>query len=341
MSEPWRVPVIDVAALVERTAGESRVAREIASACRDAGFFYVVGHGVDEHLAARLEAFARSFFAYDEAVKSRIRMHLGGRAWRGWFPLGGELTSGVPDRKEGLYFGSELGLDDPRVRAGLALHGRNLIPDLAGFRESLLEYLERLTRLGHALMRGIALSLELDANYFADRYMKDPLILFRIFSYPPQRADGATEGWGVGEHTDYGVLTILKQDEIGGLEVKSRGGWVDAPPIANSFVCNIGDMLDRMTRGRYRSTPHRVRNRSDRVRISMPFFFDPNFEARVKPIDELEHDGFVDDRLERWDRESVHAFEGTYGDYLLAKVSRVFPELRRAALDRGVDASSS
>ena len=111
--------------------------------------------------------------------------------------------------------------------------------------------------------------------------------------------------------------------------MKSPGGWLDAPPIPNAFVCNIGDMLDRMTGGFYRSTPHRVRNPS-RARLSFPFFFDPNVDAEVKPIDP--GSAVIDDREQRWDRSSVHEFRGTYGDYILAKVVNVFPELGRDVL---------
>jgi isopenicillin N synthase-like dioxygenase len=261
-------------------------------------------------------------------------MALGGRAWRGYFPVGDELTSGKPDAKEGLYFGAELPPDDPRVRAGTPLHGSNLFPDEPpGFRETVLDYMAALTGLGHTLMTGLALSLGLEPAYFADRYTADPLTLFRIFHYPPTPdAPGAEPQWGVGEHTDYGVLTILKQDDAGGLQVKSQSQWIDAPPVPGAFVCNIGDMLDRMTRGLYRSTPHRVRNRSGRGRLSFPFFFDPNFDARIEPIDTGGVAVPEDDRTERWDRASVHAFEGTYGDYVLGKVAKVFPQLRRSAL---------
>ena len=111
-------------------------------------------------------------------------MDLGGRAWRGYFPVGGELTSGIPDDKEGLYFGAELDERDPRVIAGTPLHGRNLFPQRPDLRGPVLAWLNEMTRLAHALMRGIALSLGLDANYFFDRYTRDPLILFRIFNYP-------------------------------------------------------------------------------------------------------------------------------------------------------------
>ena len=165
-----------------------------------------------------------------------------------------------------------------------------------------------LTALGHRLMAGLALSLDLKESYFADRISGEPLTLFRIFNYPPP-AD--TDLWGVGEHTDYGL--------------ESRSRWVPAPPVPGSFVCNLGDMLDRMTGGLYRSTPHRVRNPAPRDRLSFPLFFDPGFDARVQPIPGLPER--ADDRASRWDGESVHAFDGTYGEYLVAKVSRVFPQL--------------
>jgi isopenicillin N synthase-like dioxygenase len=173
--------------------------------------------------------------------------------------------------------------------------------------------------------------LGLEASYFRARYTADPLILFRIFNYPPD-ANSQAQSWGVGEHTDYGLLTILKQDDFGGLQVKSKSGWIDAPPVPNSFVCNIGDMLDRLTGGLYRSTPHRVKNRSGRDRLSFPFFFDPNFNAELHPI---ELNGVIvdDDKDTRWDKASVHEFRSTYGDYVLSKVAKVFPELRQKVLD--------
>ena len=324
------VPIIDVSGLADGAPGPWAGAAQLGQACRESGFFYVVGHGVDEGLQTRLRELSREFFAQDVESKMRIRMALGGRAWRGYFRVGDELTSGKPDQKEGLYFGTELPADHPLVLAGTPLHGPNLFPaEPAGLRETVLEYMAALTRLGHRLMAGLALSLELEESWFADRYTGEPLTLFRIFNYPPP-ADPAL--WGVGEHTDYGLLTILLQDDAGGLEVHSRSGWVPAPPVTGSFVCNIGDMLDRMTRGLFRSTPHRVRNPAPRDRLSFPFFFDPNFFARVQPIDLAGVEAPPDDRDERWDRASVHAFQGTYGDYVLGKVGKVFPELRQAAL---------
>ena len=328
------IPIVDVAPLVRGSGDHARVAQEIGHACREYGFFYVVGHGVDDSLVKNLEHASREFFDQPLPAKLDIAMSRGGKAWRGYFPVGGELTSGKPDQKEGIYFGTELSSDHPRVRAGTPMHGPNLFPaHPPELRTLVLAYMDALTRLGHALVAGLSLSLGLEASYFASRYTANPLILFRIFNYPHSIASPPGETvWGVGEHTDYGLLTILRQDATGGLQVKSRSCWIDAPPIPGSFLCNIGDMLERLTRGIYRSTPHRVINSSPRDRLSFPFFFDPSFDARMLPVAGLSNDGLADDSAERWDHASVHEFSGTYGDYLLSKVSKVFPELRNEVL---------
>lgn len=327
------VPVIDISALVTSCGDRGAVARQLGEACRDVGFFSIAGHGVEPDLQARLEALSRRFFTLDGATKATIAMSKAGRAWRGYFPTGGELTSGRPDLKEGLYFGSELGPDHPDVRAGRPLHGANLFPGaLPEMRDVVLQYMRSLTSLGHALMRGLSLSLGLAESYFHNHFTHDPLTLFRIFNYPADRGVEDPFPWGVGEHTDYGVLTILKQDDCGGLEVRGTSGWLQAPPIPDTFVCNIGDMLERMTGGLYRSTPHRVRNTSGRDRLSWPFFFDPGFHTEVHEVP-LPEGAFVPRAAsERWDHEDVHAFRGTYGEYILRKVGKVFPELRTKAL---------
>jgi isopenicillin N synthase-like dioxygenase len=188
-----------------------------------------------------------------------------------------------------------------------------------------LAYLDAMTAVGQAVLRGLAESLGLPPSYFEERYTRDPLILFRIFNYPAPAA--GDPGWGVGEHTDYGFLTLLRQDDAGGLQVKTDAGWIDAPPIPDTFVCNLGDMLERITGGSTRSTPHRVRNAAGRDRLSFPFFFDPSFDAEVRPIALPDAARTDADRRRRWDGESVHAFEGTYGEYLLGKVRKVFPQL--------------
>ncbi len=331
-------PVIDVAPLVGGTEDPTAVARAIDAACRDYGFFSIVGHGIDGTLLERLERLGREFFALGPDEKAKIAMVHAGRAWRGWFPVGGELTSGEPDRKEGLYFGAELPPDDPRVEAGIPLHGANLFPQRpAGLRETVLATIDAFTTLGHQLMTGFALALGLDQNWFDRELTKDPVILFRMFHYPavrtPERPgeDGADPVWGVGEHTDYGLLTMLYQDSGGGLELRTRDGWVEVPPQPGALVCNLGDMLERMTGGAYRSTPHRVRSPRGRDRIACPFFFDPGWDAEVHAITRPDGSA-LDGANDRWDGASVHDFSGTYGDYLLGKVSKVFPALKDQAL---------
>ncbi|HEY1624895.1 MAG TPA: 2-oxoglutarate and iron-dependent oxygenase domain-containing protein [Streptosporangiaceae bacterium] len=323
MGDSAALPVIDVSPLLESGTDTAAVAAQIEAACRDRGFFYVAGHGVPQDLLDRLAAVSTDFFALPLADKLDIEMARGGRAWRGYFPVGAEFTSGRPDLKEGLYFGAE------RPGDQRPLHGANLFPrQVAAMRPLVLTYLDELTRVGQAVLAGIALSLGLDAGYFATGYAADPTILFRIFHYPPSAAAG--EGWGVGEHTDYGLLTLLAQDDSGGLQIAAPEGWIEARPIRGTFVANIGDMLDRLTQGWYRSTPHRVRNSSGHGRLSFPFFLDPGFGAEVPPLPGRAAVGR--DGRRRWDGQDPRAFTGTYGDYLLAKVAKVFPELRRDVL---------
>jgi isopenicillin N synthase-like dioxygenase len=318
--------VIDLALFDQGDSFRQEAAATIREACVKTGFFYIAGHGIDIGLQKRLEDLSAAFFAMPLADKMSIDMAQGGPAWRGYFPVGGELTSGIPDLKEGIYFGQELALDHPKVKAGVPMHGANLFPSLPGFRETVLTYMQAVTELGHRLMGLLSLSLNLPESYLDQHFTKDPLILFRIFHYPPDEHATNKAMWGVGEHTDYGLLTILKQDDCGGLQVKTGSGWVDAPPIENTFVCNIGDMLERMTGGLYKSTLHRVRNLSGRERYSYPLFFDPGFDVRVAPLPGTTI--LSASSHERWDQRSVFAFEGTYGDYVLEKVSKVFPALK-------------
>ena len=319
------IPLIDFSNF---NTNKSAIAKQVNQACLQQGFFYVAGHDVSSSLQSRLELLSHHFFALPENEKMQIAMHKAGKAWRGYFPLNSELTSGKPDLKEGIYFGTELGKDDPRVQQGLPLHGTNLFPvDPLGFKEAVLEYMDAVTNVGHLVMKAISLSLQLNEDYFFKKYNQDPLILFRIFHYPSQKDQTR---WGVGEHTDYGLLTILKQDNTGGLQVKTAAGWTGAPPIENTFVCNIGDMLERLTGGLYSSTPHRVINTSGKDRYSFPLFFDPGFNTSIECIESVTH--IHETKNQRWDKSSVHEFAGTYGEYLINKIGKVFPGLKNDVL---------
>ncbi len=324
------LPVIDISALRVAGGDTTNVVRLLDRACRLDGFFIVTNHGIDTQIATELENLSRTFFDLPESEKSSIAMEHAGTAWRGWFPLGGEVTSGIPDQKEGLYFGTELGSDDLRVREKWPLHGRNLFPkNPVEMKNLVLRWMNEVTLLGNDLMRGLALALGIDQDWFADNLTSDPTILFRIFTYPTYSKVAIPTSrpeWGVGEHTDYGLLTMLWQDDCGGLEVFSAGEWLTVDPLPNTFICNIGDMLERLTNGRYRSTPHRVRNLSGRNRISFPLFFDPSWNSQVVPLPIAVSDRAPESRS-RWDGVEPLAWTGTYGDYLSKKVSKAFPQL--------------
>ncbi len=328
-----QVPLIDIKSLFDPEADHSQVIEEISTACRDIGFFYICGHGVNQRLQHQLEQLSKRFFQQPEDKKMEISMDRAGKAWRGYFPVEGELTSGKPDVKEGLYFSEDLPEDHPSVVSGLPLHGSNLYPDIPGFRQVIRDYLQNMSTLAGVLMRALSRGLKLDEDYLSRHLMVNPIKLFRIFHYPvPTSRQKSAEQWGVGEHTDYGMLTILKQDRVGGLQILSQDNWIDAPFIEDSFICNIGDMLDYVTGGYYRSTPHRVFNMSDRGRISYPYFYDLDFTAVPRQID-LSHLGHREIRnYHRWDQSDLHAYRGTYGKYLVDKISKVFPQLRENVL---------
>ncbi|MDQ2679228.1 MAG: isopenicillin N synthase family oxygenase [Actinomycetota bacterium] len=349
VDEGSTVPTIDIAPLLDPAASEAErdaVAARIGDACERFGFLQIVGHGVDPALRAALHDAAERFFALDDEEKDAVAMRHGGRAWRGWFGHGGELTSGVPDDKEGYYFGTELPADDPAVLAGRPLHGPNLFPERpAELGALVLEWMDRVTAVGQVVLSGIARSLGLAPDWF-ERWTADPTVLFRIFHYPPP-PEGFAGSWGVAEHTDYGLLTLLVQDDTGGLEVRVAGAgadgagadvdgagvWIDVPPADDAIVCNLGDMLERVTGGRFRSTPHRVRLPSS-DRYSFPLFLDPAWDAEVRPIPGFEptERALAEAAAGRWDGTGVLDVGGPYGKYLLAKVSKVFPELFRNAL---------
>jgi isopenicillin N synthase-like dioxygenase len=172
----------------------------------------------------------------------------------------------------------------------------------------------------------MAEGLGLEPQFFRNDLTADPTPLFRIFRYPPH-PPALADRWGVAEHSDYGLVTLLAHDGTSGLQVKVGDSWLDAPHDPELIICNLGDMLDRLTAGRYRSTPHRARNDATHDRYSLPFFLDPGWDAVIEAID-LD-DGWIApaDADRRWDRANLRELNGTYGDWLTAKVRKVFPDL--------------
>ena len=280
------IPAIDMAGFLD---GSDRrgVADRIGKACREVGFLYLTNHGIPSTLVDGAMAEARRFFALPDARKMAIHIAKS-PAHRGYFPFFGENNDpqNARDLKEGFDLARDLPADDPRVRAGKPLHGPNVWPHgLPGFRETIETYYAALMRLAGQLMEAFALSLDLPQSYFHPM-LDEAMGALRLLHYPPQPPVAESGIVGTGSHTDYGCLTILAQDEVGGLQVRnSAGEWVAAPPVPGAFVVNIGDQMARWTNDVFAATLHRVINTSGRERYSMPFFFEPNYDALIRCLD--------------------------------------------------------
>jgi len=279
------IPIISLASLTCAAPGERRAcAKEIGRACREVGFFTAVDHGIDDMLIERVFALARDFFArpLDEKLAVRMRAETG---WRGYFPLEGETTDPAfgKDPKEGF----DIAVAPTRL-PGVAEHAAIPWPaQPPEMREVLTAYHEALCDLGRLISRGFALALDLPEDFFAAR-LERPTAILRILHYPPVERVADPAGlppFGCGAHSDYGYLTMLAQDDQGGLQVQNLADqWIDVPPLEGAFVCNIGELMGRWTNDRFRATPHRVVRVKPGSRYSIPFFFHPNQDVLVETL---------------------------------------------------------
>lgn len=275
-----RIPVIDIAPLVDGS-DPAKVAKDIRWALSNVGFMYVKNHGVAAQTVEAAFAQTKAFF--DLPLEEKMKLHIGnsGVAMRGYIEIFGENTD--PTKTRDLKECFDLGPETPGV--DVPFFGANQWPEaLPDFRAAIYGYHEEMKQLSAILLRGIAQSLDLSPEFFEAK-MRDPISIQRLLHYPPQTGKIDESVMGIGAHTDYGNLTILAQDDVGGLQVMNRdGAWVEGPPIPGTFVINIGDLVQRLTNDVYLANLHRVVNTSGRERYSIPFFIDADYEAEFAPL---------------------------------------------------------
>ncbi|WP_234193166.1 isopenicillin N synthase family dioxygenase [Pseudacidovorax sp. NFM-22] len=310
------IPIVDLQGSLDATApAAQQSARELFAALSQIGFAYIAGHSVAP--ATREAAFAasRDFHASTLAQKQSLAINAFHRGYMG-MASSTIVTSSVakvtrPNMSESLMLMHELPPDDPGLLAGLPMQGPNQWPDwLPSFKPAMLAYVREVDALGRHIVRLIALALGLPATAL-DHHFDHPTTFLRALHYPPQ-PPAEDEQIGSAPHTDYGIITLLAQDDSGGLQVRPRGGdWIEAPPIPDTYVLNVGDMLARWTNGRLVSTPHRVINRSGGDRYSLPYFLDPSMDTLVECLPTCTDA----------DHPPQHP-PVRYGDYLLERLNR-------------------
>ncbi|KAL1871631.1 hypothetical protein Daus18300_004631 [Diaporthe australafricana] len=311
----FHIPTIDIAPYLEdpSTDAARKVVDDVRNACMTAGFFSLVGHGIPREMQDNVLGAARRFFDLPLAEKEALRHPLIKN--RGYEILGSQTlqegtlpdlkevrTNTLPDLKEGFYIGKNLPLESERVKAHPELLGQNMFPaSLADrdFRRPTEAYYAAVLDLAMRVLEILAKGLPYGDDIFHDFVSNDPVCIMRLLHYPPppkqqqqqqQAARGAGDNkrqLGAGAHTDFGAITLLLQDTSGGLEVQDphTQAWHGVAPNRDAYVVNIGDMLALWTKGIYRSAVHRVINVSGGHRYSVPFFFDGNAEAQLRPFD--------------------------------------------------------
>jgi isopenicillin N synthase-like dioxygenase len=287
------LPVVDVTAFASGLDHDSpdaaSAAEQIDAVFRELGFLLVTGHGIDDGVKQRMLDQLRVFFALPVEQKEAIAI---GRSpcHRGYVGIATETLDDANtlagDLKETIDSGPEHGPDHPEVVAGTPLHGPNQLPDLPGFRTAWEEYFEQAVEAAVRVQRGVARALGLPVDYLLD-IPGETLYHFRMIHYPPQYRLPPAEGQlGCGAHTDYGSVTLLTDDGVGGLQVMRRDGtWIDVQVPDDHVVVNLGDLMAIWTNDRYVSNPHRVINPPDVDRYSMPLFVTPPFHARIECLE--------------------------------------------------------
>lgn len=279
------IPVIDLGPLRSGTNPQS-VARALHRASCEVGFIYVSNHGIPNALIQQTRQIGLDFFRQDLALKQKVRINQNHRGYLG--PGAAVMQDDVlPDLKESFVWGHELLPEEQGLDPAPLFRGHNQWPDSPATLKSLAQrYFEAAHEVAETLLCAFAMGLDLSPDFFL-RSSERPISRASLTYYPPQPAEAPCRQFGVGPHTDFGVLTVLCQDHVGGLQVQGVNSdeWIDAPPIEGTLVVNVGDLLARWSNDRYRSTPHRVINHKQQERLSLVLAYDPNHETWVDPAE--------------------------------------------------------
>lgn len=283
---PLSLPLVDLSAFTPGTTPPRTFLESLNTAAHEIGFFYLTGHGVAPDLLTRVQSLSQRFFALPEADKLQISMEKSPQ-FRGYTRVGAERTKGRPDWREQLDVGIEAAPRPPQNGEPDWYHlvGPNLWPaSLPELKPVLLEYQAELNRVLGTLTEAFAALLSQPRNAFDYLYKGRPNNLLKIIRYPGQDATGDSQG--VGAHKDGGLLTAVLQQDLGGLQVETDSGWIDAVPVPGTFVVNIGELLELASNGYLKATVHRVVSPpAGRVRLSTAFFFGAAFDAVIKPLE--------------------------------------------------------
>jgi len=277
------IPIVDLAGVIHFESAQSddkiKVAREISAACANVGFFYIKNHEVPQSAIDAAFSAGREFFDLPEQEKMKIDLNKSA-AFRGYNAVLAENVD--PTNRGDLHEGFNMGPDSQET--DISMTGINVWPDLPGFKENVMPYYESVVSLGLVLFKLFALALELPENFFDDK-TKNSAAIMRLLHYPPQDGYVDDRVIGIGAHSDYECFTILRQDEVPALQVlNSKQQWIDAPPIPDTFVVNIGDQFARWTNDVFKSTTHRVINRSGVRRYSSPLFFGTDYDVLIEAL---------------------------------------------------------
>lgn len=276
------VPIVDLGPLRNGERARAELGEHLATICHDVGFFVIVNHGIDTAIVERVFESMRHLFSLDDADKLLIDKRASPH-FRGWEPVGAERTNNRPDMREQVDVWSEWPARAIDVEPNyLRLLGPNQwMPDdvARGQKQVVLDWMDQLGALADDLLRVLALGLGLDEQHFKDYFGDEPMSLTKLISYPPTPAGHA----GVNAHHDTGFLTILAAGTTPGLQVESPSGeWIDVPIVPESFVVNLGEMLQAMTGNYFVATPHRVI--TDESRMSAGYFHGPSLDAPLDPL---------------------------------------------------------